>query len=197
MFRISGVYICVTGIQKNILWLGWVVAWVELSLSRQDSTVFTNCLQLYECMGAQRDLILKIILLFFVCMYSVDFIPTLDGAILLALIIDPRSFFSVSGGRGAGGGGNIPWDFTRMLAANLCDMCFICYDQSVCVLIFSFRLGRGNAPGGRGWVSVVSSLSMAGDITGICYVLLLHLCILVLVLFGKMVATQFLPYQFG
>ena len=40
-----------------------------------------------------------------------------------------------------------------------------------------------------GWVSVVSSLSMAGDIIGICYVLLLHLCILALVLFGKMVAT--------
>ena len=30
-------------------------------------------------------------------MYSVHFIPTLDGAILPALIIDPRSFFSVYG----------------------------------------------------------------------------------------------------
>ena len=57
------------------------------------------------------------------------------------------------------------------------------------VLIFSSRVRQGNTPGGRGWVSVVSSLSVAGDITGICYVLLLHLCILVLVLFGKMVAT--------
>ena len=76
-----------------------------------------------------------------------------------------------------------------MLATNLCVMCFICYDYSVYVLIFSSRLRRGNTPGGRGWVSVVSSLSMVGDITGICYVLLLHLCILVSVLFGKMVAT--------
>ena len=185
MFRISGVYICVTGIQKNILWLGWVVAWVELSLSRQDSTVFTNCLQLYECMGAQRDLILKIILLFFVCMYSVDFIPTLDGAIRPALII-----FSVYGGKYSTG------SYSRV-RYKLCVMCFICYDQSVWVLIFSSGLRQGNTPGCRGWVSVVSSLSMAGDITGVCYVLLLHLCILVLVLFGKMVATQFLPYQFG
>ena len=31
------------------------------------------------------------------CMYAVHFIPTLDGAILPALIIDPRSFFSVYG----------------------------------------------------------------------------------------------------
>ena len=30
-------------------------------------------------------------------------------------------------------------------------------------------------PGGRGWVSVVSSLSMAGDIVGVCCLLLLHL----------------------
>ena len=79
-------------------------------------------------MGAQRDLILKIILLLFVCMYSVDFISTLDEAILPTLIIDPRSFFSVSGGRGWAGAGNIPWDFTGMLATNLCVMCFICYD---------------------------------------------------------------------
>ena len=58
------------------------------------------------------------------------------------------------------------------------------------VLIFSSRLRRGNAPDGRGWASVVSSLSVAGDLTGVCYVLLEHLCILVLVLFGgKVVAT--------
>ena len=76
-----------------------------------------------------------------------------------------------------------------MLATNLCVMCFICYDQPVYVLIFSSRLRQGNTPGGRGWVSIVSSLSMVGDITVVSYVLLLHLCILVLVLFGKMVAT--------
>ena len=76
-----------------------------------------------------------------------------------------------------------------MLATNSCVVCFICYDYSVYGLIFSSHLGRGNAPGGRGWVPVVVSLSMAGDITGVCYVLVLHLCILVLVLFGKMVAT--------
>ena len=68
-------------------------------------------------------------------------------------------------------------------------LCALCYDKSVYILIFSSCLRRGNTPGGRGWVSVVSSLSMAGDITGICYVLLLHLGILVLVLFGNMVAT--------
>ena len=87
--------------------------------------------------------------------------------------------------------------YSHMLAANLCVMCFLCYDQSVYVLIFSSRLRRDNAPDGRGRVSVVSSLSIAGDITRVCCVLLLHLCILVLVLFGKIVATQFLPYQFG
>ena len=76
-----------------------------------------------------------------------------------------------------------------MLATSLSFMCFICYDYSVYALIFSSRHRQGNTPGGRGWVSVVSSLSMVGDITGICYVLLLHLCILVSVLFGKMVAT--------
>ena len=65
-----------------------------------------------------------------------------------------------------------------MLATNLCVMCFICYDYSVYVLIFSSRLRRGNTPGGREWVPVVVSLSMAGDITRVCYVLLLHLCIL-------------------
>ena len=32
---------------------------------------------------------------------------------------------------------------------------------------------------------------MTGDITGVCYVLLLHLCILVFVLFGKMVSSLF------
>ena len=69
-------------------------------------------------------------------MYSVDFIPTLDGAILLALIIDPRSFFSVSGGRGAGGGGNIPWDFTRMLAANLCYVLYMLWLVCVCSHLF-------------------------------------------------------------
>ena len=41
---------------------------------------------------------LKIILLFFVCMYSIDFIPTLDRAILPAFIIDPCSFLSIYGG---------------------------------------------------------------------------------------------------
>ena len=138
----------------------------------QDSTVFTICPQLYGCKGAQRDLILKIILLFFVCMYSLDFIPTLDGSILPALIIDPRSFFLVYGwdwGVGGVGGkysmGLFHWS-TRMLATNLCVMCFICYDQSMYVLIFLSRCRQGNTSDGRGWVSVVSSLSMAGDITG-------------------------------
>ena len=73
---------------------------------------------------------LKIILLFFVFMYSVDFIPTLGGAILPALIIDPHGFFSVYGGGGEGAGerGNIPWDPTRVLASDLGVVYFICYD---------------------------------------------------------------------
>ena len=100
MFGIRGVYICVMGIQKNILWMGWVIARNELRRLQQESTVLTIWPQLGCYRGAQRDLILKIILLFFVCMYSVDFIPTLDGAIPPALIIDPRSFFSVYGGGG-------------------------------------------------------------------------------------------------
>lgn len=54
--------------------------------------------------------------------------------------------------------------------------------------MFSSRLGWGSAPGGRGWVSVVSSLSMAGDIVGGLLCIAFHICILVLVLFGKMVA---------
>ena len=68
-------------------------------------------------------------------------------------------------------------------------LCSLYVMTSVYVVIFSSCLRRGSAPGGRGWVSVVSSLFMAGDITGVCYVLLLHLSILVLVLFGKMVAA--------
>ena len=60
---------------------------------------------------------------------------------------------------------------------------------SLYVLIFSSRLRQTKTLGGPGWVSAVFSLSMAGDITGACYVLLSHLCILVLVLLGKMVAT--------
>ena len=75
-----------------------------------------------------------------------------------------------------------------MLATNLCAMCFVYYDWPVYVLIFSSRRGRSIALGGRGWVFVVSSLSMVGDIAVVGYVLLLHLCILLLVLFGKMVA---------
>ena len=50
-----------------------------------------------------------------------------------------------------------------MLATGLCVVCFMRYDWSVYVLIFLACLGRGDAPGGRRWVSVVSSLSMAGD----------------------------------
>ena len=57
------------------------------------------------------------------------------------------------------------------------------------VLLFPSRLRQGSAPGGPGWVSAVSSLSVAGDEAGVCCVLLLHLCILVLVLFGKLVAA--------
>ena len=58
---------------------------------------------------------LKIILLFCVCKYSVDFIPTLGGAILPALII----ILVVSS---PSMGGNIPWHPIRVLAANLCVM---------------------------------------------------------------------------
>ena len=59
----------------------------------------------------------------------------------------------------------------------------------MCVLIFPSRLWRGGARGGRGWVSVISSLCMVGEVAGVCRVLLLHLCILVLLLFGGMVAV--------
>ena len=81
---------------------------------------------------------------------------------------------------------DIPWDIARMLAANLCAVCFVCYDWSMCVLVFSARLGWGGAVlpvalDGSGWVS---SLSVALDVVGVCCVLLLHLCNLVLVLFG-------------
>ena len=54
-----------------------------------------------------------------------------------------------------------------MLATGLCVVCFMRYDWSVYVLIFLARLGRGGAPGGRRWVSVVSSLSVAGDNRGL------------------------------
>ena len=49
---------------------------------------------------------------------------------------------------------DIPWGIACMLAANLCAVCFVCYDWSTCVLVFSARLGRGGAPGGPGWVWV-------------------------------------------
>ena len=101
----------------------------------------------------------------------------------------PRSFFSVYGGK---------YSMASYSCARYKFMCYVPLYVMISLCIFSYFhpvLGRAILPpGGRGWVSVVSSLSMEGDITGICYVLLLHLCILVFVLFGKIVATQFLPY---
>ena len=65
-------------------------------------------------------------------------------------------------------GGNIPRCPSSVLATDLCVVCFICYDWSVYVLMFSSCVGRGNAPHGRGWVSVVASLSVASDMAGVC-----------------------------
>ena len=95
-------------------------------------TVGLNCLHqlpaIVRVYGSSEESYLKNYLVIF-CMYVFRrFHLHLSGAILPALIIDPRSFFSVSGGRGRAGAGNIPWDFTRMLATNLCVMYFICYD---------------------------------------------------------------------
>ena len=86
------------------------------------------------------------------CMYVFrGFHPTLGGAVVSALIIGPM-VSSPCVGR------NVPWGSARMLAASLC-------------------CGRGGALGGRGWVSVVSSLSVGGGgggVGGVCYVLVLH-----------------------
>ena len=49
MFRIGGVYICVTVIQKNILWFGWVAAWIELEFQRQ------NCLHLPTIVRVEQN----------------------------------------------------------------------------------------------------------------------------------------------
>ena len=79
-------------------------------------------------------------MLFFVCIHSVDFIPTLGGAILPALIIDPRSLFSVYGG-------NISRDPTRVLATDLCVMCFLYVMISLCMFsYFHSVLGRAILP---------------------------------------------------
>ena len=99
--------------------------------------------------------------------------------------------FSMSGVYICVGYWDIPWDIARMLAANLCAVCFVCYDWSMCVLVFSARLGWGGAVlpvalDGSGWVS---SLSVALGVVGVCCVLLLHLCNLVLVLFGMVVSS--------
>ena len=85
-----------------------------------------------------------------------------------------RGFFSVYGGKYSSGS----YSGARHRAV----YCVLYMLLLVCVvLIFSSRLGRGDAPGGCGWVSVVSSLSMAGGVAGVCCVLLLYLYILVLV----------------
>ena len=68
----------------------------------------------------------------------------------------------------------------------MCSVLYVLWLACVCSRIF-IRLGRGGAAGG--WVSVVSSLSVVGDMAVVSCVLLLHLCILVLVLLGRMIAT--------
>ena len=81
----------------------------------------------------------KIILLFFVCMYSVDFISHWAGryswrSYLIPVVSSPSV------------GENIPRGPTRVVAANLCVMCFICYDKVVCVLVFPSVLGGAVLP---------------------------------------------------
>ena len=149
----------------------------------QTSRVGFNCLHhlatILIWMSSERSYIL----VFFVYMYSVDFVPTLGGAILPALIIGPRSFFTVSGRECSMG------SCSRARGKFMCYVLYMLWLVSVCVLILSSGLGRGSIPCGGGWVCVVSSLSMASDIAGVCYVLLFNLCILVLVLFGRVVAA--------
>ena len=81
---------------------------------------------------------LKIVSLFFVCMYSVDFITTLDRAILPALIIDPRCFSP------SVGGGSI---FHRILIA--CSLQIYVYVLIFSLFMFSYFhpvLGRPILP---------------------------------------------------
>ena len=106
------------------------------------------------------------------CMYVFrGFHPTLGGAVVSALIIGPM-VSSPCVGR------NVPWGSARMLAASLC-------------------CGRGGAPGGRGWVSVVSSLSVGGWCGRGLLCIGFALCILVLVLFGGWWQRSFFPISLG
>ena len=79
-----------------------------------------------------------------------------------------------------------------LLACSLqiCVLCALCVMISLCVFsCFRPVLGGAVLPvamDGSGWVS---SLSVALDVVGVCCVLLLHLCNLVLVLFGGMVVV--------
>ena len=96
MFGISGVYLDDRDTKEYIMvGLGnrgkqSPISAVGLSCLHHLATIVMVC-------RSSKGSYLKIILLFFVGMFSVDFIPTLGEAMLPALIIDPRSFFSVSG----------------------------------------------------------------------------------------------------
>ena len=66
---------------------------------------------------------------------------------------------------------------------------YVMISLCVCSHVFVSSWVGGSIPCGGGWVCVVSSLSMASDIAGVCYALLFNLCILVLVLFGRVVTA--------
>ena len=123
MFGISGVYICVTGIQKNILCLGNSV---------KPSTTFVVWLSSFHHLvtivtvrriskGSNVRDYLVIFSRYVICRFH----PTLDGAILPIPVVSSPSM-----------GENIPRDPTRMLATILCVMCFMLWLVCVCSHIF-------------------------------------------------------------
>ena len=139
MFGISGVYICVTRVRGNILWLG---------NGAPASAVGLSCLRhlaaIVVARGSSGGSSVKDYLVSF-CMYVIcGFRPTLGGAILPVPVVSSSSMGEV---------------FRGVLLARcrlVCVLCALCVVIGLYVLVFSSRV--------------------------------LHLCILVLVLFGGMVA---------
>ena len=106
----------------------------------QTSGVGFNCLHhlvtIVIWMNSERSYVKDYLGIF--CIYVFRrFRPTLGGAILPALIIGPRSFFTVSGRECSMG------SCSRARGKFMCYVLYMLWLVSVCVLMFSSRLGWG------------------------------------------------------
>ena len=131
---------------------------------------------------------LKIILLFFVCMHSVDLIPPRRGDTAGAHNCSPQFLLRLWG--------EIFLGVLVACSLQIYVLCALYVMTGLCMFsCFHPVLGEAMLPmdvdGSPQLLPCLWRVIWPGSVS----VLLLHLCILVLFLFGKMVATQFLPYQ--